>query len=303
VEEYRYFHRRVAQTLVAAIEQHHDKIGHIGSRMLALNRPNVRQEGKAMATARQLQILQHLTINGEISVHDLSELLDISPSTIRRELTIMEAGGLVIRTHGAAQLPRPIHYEPRYEERAALQVAEKRAIALAAKNLVEPNMVVGFMGGTTCTELARLLRPMENITVVTNALNIPLELQGSFNKRVMVTGGIQNQNSYELIGNQVIEILQGVHLSLAFIGATGISFNHGFCIDDETEAAVARAFMEAADRTIILADHTKIGKATFARLCPISGPDLLITDNKVTDKQLELFNDAGLKVMVANPVA
>jgi DeoR family transcriptional regulator of aga operon len=256
-----------------------------------------------MATARQLQILQHLTINGEAGVQDLSKLLDISPSTIRRELTVMEAGGLVIRTHGAAQLPRPIHYEPRYEERAAMQIAEKRAIALAAKNLVEPNMVVGFMGGTTCTELARLLRPMENITVVTNALNIPLELHGSFNRRVMVTGGIQNQNSYELIGSQVIEILQGVHLSLAFIGATGISFIYGFCIDDEPEAAVARAFMEAADRTIILADHTKIGKATFARLCPISGPDLLVTDDKVTDKQLELFDDAGLKVMVASPMA
>lgn len=255
-----------------------------------------------MATTRQLSILQCLTMNGRVAVHDLAELLHVSASTVRRELAIMELGGMVIRSHGSAQLTKPIQYEPGYENRAAQQILAKRMIAMAAKKMVKPGMVIGLAGGTTCTELARLLRPVENITVVTNALNIPLELQGQLNKQVMVTGGMQKNNSYELIGTQAIHNLQEVHTSIVFMGATGISFEYGICIDDKSEAAVARAFMESTSQSIILADHTKIGNATFARLCLLTEPDLLITDPGITDKQHQLLEEAGLRVLVAMPI-
>lgn len=253
-----------------------------------------------MTTSRQLKILNYLAIHDEMDVKELSERLHVSPSTVRRELSVMEKSGLLKRTHGAAYLPTPIRYDAPYENRAAQNIEEKRQIASAARQMVTPGLVIGIMGGTTCTELARQLRAMEQLTVVTNALNIPLELQGPPTKRIMVTGGILNQGSYELVGSQTSQSLQNVHLDIAFLGVSGICFDFGFCTSDEPEAVIGREFVAAADRSIVLADSSKIGKTTFARLCQLSGVERLITNNKITSDQLVRLQSAGLKVLVVD---
>jgi DeoR family transcriptional regulator of aga operon len=252
-----------------------------------------------MTTDRQAKILQYLAGHGELEVAQLSQLLQVSSSTVRRELTVMEENGLLVRTHGAAQLPTPIHYEPTYENRAAQQTQAKRNIAAAARKLVEPGMVVGISGGTTCTELARQLRVVEHITIVTNAVNIALELQGHLDKRVIVTGGVLNHGSYELVGHQVVQSLQNVHLNLAFLGASGVDLEFGFSMADEPEAVAARAFMAASERTLVLADHTKIGRARFARLCPLTEVSMLITDDQTSPERCQALKQAGLEVLVA----
>ncbi len=246
-----------------------------------------------------MQILQYLTHHDSMEVGQLSELLQVSPSTIRRDLRVMQKNGLLKRAHGTAQLPTPIHYELPYENRAAQQVEAKRKIAAAAKQLIEPELVIGMSGGTTCTELARQLRAMKQLTIVTNAVNIALELQGQLGKRVIVTGGQLNQDSYELVGHLVGQSLQNMHLDLALLGATGVDIGFGFSVADEPEAVASRAFMAAAEQTIILADSSKIGQATFARMCRLTEVDLLITDNGVTDEQRRTLEKAGLKIMIA----
>ncbi|MCL4297408.1 MAG: DeoR/GlpR family DNA-binding transcription regulator [Anaerolineae bacterium] len=252
-----------------------------------------------MTTARQLKILQHLTQHNRLEVVRLSELLDVSPSTVRRDLRALQKSGLLQRTHGTAQIPTPIRYELPYENRAAQHVEAKRKIAAVARQLIEPELVIGLSGGSTCTELARQLRAMEHVTVVTNAVNIALELQGQLGKRVIVTGGLLNQDSYELVGNLVTQSLQNMHLNLAFLGASGVDLDFGFSMADEPETVASRAFMAAAEQTIILADHSKLGKTTFARLCPLREVDLLITDHGINHEQHLALQNAGLKVLVA----
>jgi DeoR family transcriptional regulator of aga operon len=165
--------------------------------------------------------------------------------------------------------------------------------------MIKPGQVVGLSGGTTSTALARQLRAMADITIVTNAVNIALELQGQAGNRVMVTGGFLNQNSYELVGDQVSQSLRNVHLDLAFLGASGVDVVFGFSMADEPEAVVARAFKAMADQVIIIADHTKISKTTFARFCALAEVDLLITDEGISPAQQESLEKAGLKVLVA----
>jgi DeoR family transcriptional regulator of aga operon len=252
-----------------------------------------------MATERQIRILQLLSRHDSLEVSKLSDLLQVSPSTIRRELTVIEGSGLVVREHGTARLPSPIRYELPFEERAACQIEAKRKIAAAAARLVEPGQVVGLSGGTTATGLARQLRAMEEVTIVTNAVNIALELQAQSIKRVMVTGGIVNQGSYDLVGDLAVQGLQSVHLDLAFQGVSGIDLTFGFTVADEPDAVVARALKAASDRTVIIADHTKIGKATFARFCTLADVDMLITDDGVTTGQCAALEDAGLTVVIA----
>ncbi len=251
-----------------------------------------------MTTDRQMKILQHLTLHERLEVKQLSELLQISPSTVRRELTVMEENGLLVRAHGNARLRVPIRYELPYEKRAVHQAEAKRKIAITAREMIKPGQVVGLSGGTTATELARQLRVMENITIVTSALNVALELQGQPGNRVMVTGGILNQESYELVGNLTVQSLKSVHLDIVFHGASGIDVDFGFSLADEPDAVVARAFKAATDRIVMIADHTKIGQRTFARFCGLNEVDLLITDDGLTAEQMATLAQAGLTVRV-----
>ncbi len=252
-----------------------------------------------MTTDRQLSVLHHLVIRHDIEVDELSNLLRVSPSTIRRELRVLEEEGLLTRTHGAAHLRVPIHYESSYSNRAAKQLDEKHAIAMEAARLVVPGIVLGLMGGTTCTELARLLRPLDDLTIVTNAVNVALELQGQSNKRVIVTGGTLNRNSYELVGSQAMSALENVHCDVAFLGASGVSAEYGLSMSDDPEAAVGQAFIASAERAVVLADHTKLGKRGFARVCPLNRVNLLITEEMASPDQLQPLARAGLEVVIA----
>ena len=252
-----------------------------------------------MTTDRQIKILHHLTMHGALEVNQLSDLLQTSPSTVRRELKIMEKNGLLLRSHGNAQLRAPIRYELPFEKRSVQQAEAKRKIAAAARHFIKPGQVIGLSGGTTTTELARQLRPMENITIVTSAINVALELQGQLRKRVMVTGGMLNQESYELAGDQAVQSLRNVHLDLVIHGASGIDVDFGVSLADEPDAVVARAFKEASDHIIIVADHTKIGHKTFARFCALNEVDLLITDEGLTGSQQAALEQVGLKLRIA----
>jgi DeoR family transcriptional regulator of aga operon len=247
----------------------------------------------------QAAIMQYLSQQGDAEVSELEELLSVSSSTIRRQLTWMEENGLLERFHGGARLPTPIAYELPYEKRLAHEMEAKRAIAAKAKSLLTSNLVIGISGGTTCTELARQLRTLDNITVVTNAVNIALELHGQPGSRLMVTGGTLNKNSYELVGDLVTQSVRNFHFDIAFLGVSGISTNFGFSMSDEPEAVAGRAFMAAAERIIIVADHSKVGKSTFARLCSLDDVDMLITDSQIAPDQLAVLEKTGLEVFIA----
>jgi DeoR family transcriptional regulator, aga operon transcriptional repressor len=248
----------------------------------------------------QKLIFAELIRTDNCSVEELSSLLGISNSTIRRQLTDMEQNGILIRMHGGAKLAIPIIYKLPYENRAAHANDAKRQIAAAAFSLISPNQVIGLSGGTTCTALARLFHIADDITVVTNAINIALEIQPQANRRIKVTGGLLNQN-YELVGQQVSQSLQNVHLDIAFLGVSRINSEFGFLMSNEEEAVIGQSFMACADRTVILADHSKIGGSSFARLCSIKDVSLLITDNQVSAQDLNSLQKAGLKVLVASP--
>jgi DeoR/GlpR family transcriptional regulator of sugar metabolism len=250
----------------------------------------------------QRKIMAYLMQHENAGVKELSLHLRVSDATTRRQLALMEQMGVIVRSHGGARLTTPITYEFPYEQRAAHANEAKRVIAAKAISLISSNQVIGLSGGTTCTELARQLRTLDSITVVTNAINIALEIRSQGNRRTMLTGGLLNQNSYELVGNQVAQSLQNVHLDLTFLGATGISQEFGFSMTDEPEANAGRAFIQASDRVVVIADHTKIGKSTFARLCSLTEVDLLITDDQIEAAQLKSLESAGLKVLIAqNP--
>ncbi|MFC7648472.1 DeoR/GlpR family DNA-binding transcription regulator [Streptosporangium lutulentum] len=156
--------------------------------------------------------------------------------------------------------------------------------------------MVGLTGGTTTTEVARLLVERGPLTVVTNAVNIAAELVLHRGITLVVSGGNARSESYELIGPIAEKTLADHHIDVTFLGVDGISSAQGCTTHDQLEAATDSAFVRSSGRVVVVADHSKIGKVTFAKICGLGEIHNLITDAGAPDHHLAGIADAGVTV-------
>jgi DeoR family transcriptional regulator, aga operon transcriptional repressor len=244
---------------------------------------------------RLASVLDELSADGSVSVAELSQRFDVSVATIRRDLKLLEDQRLVSRVHGGA-VARGILYELPLRYKAAHHQEEKRSIALAAAELVEQGSTIGLTGGTTTTEVARAVSEVQDLTVVTNALNIASELAVRSNLKLVVPGGVARAASYELVGPIAEAALAGLNLDLVIIGVDAISADAGCTTHHEVEAYTNRALIKRARRAIVVADRSKLGRVAFARICDLDEVDELITDASADRTEVRALRDAGLTV-------
>ena len=242
-------------------------------------------------------ILEHLSEHGSVSVADLAAELAVSPATIRRDLELLDDQRLLTRTHGGA-VAQGVLYELPLRYKTARHQEEKRRIAAEAASRVADGEAVGLTGGTTTTEVARVLVERQRLTVVTNALNIASELAIRPNLKLVVSGGWARSESYELVGPIAEQSLAGLNLDTVFLGVDGISFEAGLMTHHEVEAHTNLALMERARRSVVVADSSKIGRTAFARICAIERVHELITDGAADDGAVAAIRDAGVAVTV-----
>jgi DeoR family transcriptional regulator of aga operon len=240
-------------------------------------------------------ILERLSLDGSVSVADIATDLEVSEATIRRDLRLLEDQRLLGRTHGGA-VPQGVLYELPLRYKSGRQTEQKLRIAREAANRVLDGWAIGLTGGTTTTEVARVLVERERLTVVTNALNIASELAVRPNLKLVVTGGVARPESYELIGPIAEASLEGLNLDMVFLAVDGISPTAGLTTHHEIEAGTNRALLERARHVTVVADSSKIGKVAFARICQLSQVDELITDDGADGDALVALRDAGLIV-------
>jgi DeoR family transcriptional regulator of aga operon len=239
-------------------------------------------------------ILARLADAGSVSVTELSESLEASPATVRRDLKLLEQQKLLSRSHGGA-VRNGLLYELPVRYRGGRQVEEKRRIADAAVDRIGEAQTIGLTGGTTTTEIARRLRERD-LTVVTNAINIASELVISESIRLVVTGGIARPQSYELIGPLADRTLEGLNLDLMFLGVDGVNAA-GATTHDEIEAQTDRRMVERAARVIVVGDSSKIGRSALSQICGLDRIDELITDVDAPAGELETVRAAGVEVV------
>ena len=247
-------------------------------------------------------ILRELRRKGNISLEELVKHLHSSPASIRRDLAKLEMNGLVRRTPGGATLVEPLLYEPfRYDSlfqnREQHRAAEKRRIGLAAGELIQENETVGFTAGTTTTHVARSLRNRHNIRVITNGVNIAMELSNCAGLRTFVTGGfVQWAGSFSLVGHAAISFLNDIYMDKVFVSVCGIDAVRGVTVIEAEEALTFRAMVRQAKKTIVVTDSSKLGAVTSALVCPVADIHMLITDTRASDKAVALFAERGIEV-------
>jgi len=244
-------------------------------------------------------ILERLANDGAIDARGLAREFGVSPATIRRDLQTLEDQKLLSRTHGGA-VAAEVAYELPVVYRGGQHRETKRAIArCAAARLPHGPLTVGFTGGTTTHEVARLVAQRFDLTVVTNALNIAFELALRPRLKLIMTGGVSRTQSYELVGPLADKVLADLNIGVAVVGVDGISAQGGLTTHDEIEAHTNAAMIAKAGRVIVVADGSKIGQVLLARICPVTAVDELITDESADAAALEAIRDTGIDVTVA----
>jgi DeoR family fructose operon transcriptional repressor len=253
---------------------------------------------------RRKQLLEYLAGNGIADVHELAKDLGVSPATIRRDLTSLEKAGRIKRTHGGAVMPYfSLAFEPVHNVKAGVLVEEKRAIAREAAQIVKDGEVVALDSGSTTLCLALELKHKRGLTIVTNDLNVARELCDVPTHEVVVIGGRVRPHLYNLVGPFAEQVLSAIRANHVFLGADAIDLHDGITNANLDEVPIKQRMIAAGANRVLLADHSKFGRVSFAKVADVETFDRIITDWQVTNDTLEAFDRLGTTLVVAKKEA
>lgn len=235
---------------------------------------------------------------GRASVEEIAQALGISPPTVRRDLARIEARGLIRRTWGGAAPARALPPGITLAESRRVHPAAKAQIGRVAAALVAPGDCILLDGGFTTHELARQL-DTDDVTVVTNSLDVARLVAARRESRLVVLGGQLLVESGTLVGPATQRQLADLVADRAFLGANAISPEAGLCADIELTAETKRAMVAAARQVVVVADHSKLGRSALYRVAPVESISALVTDDRADTAILEAFRAVGVEVIVA----
>ena len=251
-------------------------------------------------------ILQELTTNGRVLAEDLSQRLNVNASTIRRDLEKMERQKLLRRVHGGAVPLDNVSYNTygedlTFQTNMSKQVEEKVRIASAALQHIQPGDTLALSPGTTTTQLARAIRRSQipNLTIVTNAVNIAMELAGVPGLTLTLTGGLFLPDFFALVGPMAEQGLSQMFVNKAFVGVTGLSPEYGLTGPNQLEALTHRVTIQRARQAFVLADHTKLGKIALHSIAPITSAQYIITDTAASPSMINQLRAANVEIIEA----
>ena len=251
------------------------------------------------APERQQAILGRARTDGRVDVNSLADVFDVTPETIRRDLTGLERRGVLRRVHGGAIPVERLSIELAVDERFGINAAQKDRIAKAALDQLPDGGSIIIDAGTTTVRFAEMLPPERSFIVVTHALPIAGMLAERSNITLHLVGGQVRPGTLAAVGSWAERELAGVFADVAFVGTNGISPARGLTTPDIAEAAVKRALIRSARRTVVLADHSKFGRDEFAHVTDLSEVDTIITDSEVDADMAREIEDAGPEVVRA----
>ena len=245
---------------------------------------------------RRRAILDLLNSHGRVLVTELARQFETSQVTIRKDLEILHAHGMVHRTHGGALPARDGALEdPTLREKEKLHHQEKLRIAKTAGEKVKEGQVLILDSGTTTTTIARALRTFQNLTIITNAVNIAAELSGTA-VEVILTGGTLRKNSFSLVGPIAEETLRRLSADSLFLGVDGFDTHFGLSTPNLLEAKVNRVMIEVAKKTVAVCDSSKFGRRSLSLIAPPSAVQEVITDRGIPKSDLRALRQAGIEV-------
>ncbi|MFC6081706.1 DeoR/GlpR family DNA-binding transcription regulator [Sphaerisporangium aureirubrum] len=251
------------------------------------------------AEERQQEILRRARAIGRVDVVTLAAEFSVTTETIRRDLTVLERAGVLRRVHGGAIPVERLGFEPALAARDEVMTAEKERIAKAAVAELPEDGSIIIDAGSTTGRLVQILPADRELTVIVNSPPLATVLATRSNLSVIMLGGRVRGRTLATVDDWALRPLAQVNVDVAFMAANGCSLRHGLTTPDPAEAAIKRAMIEAANRSVLLADHTKFGDAYLSRFASLSEIDVVITDSGVDPVVAAELAGAGPEVVRA----
>jgi DeoR/GlpR family transcriptional regulator of sugar metabolism len=249
---------------------------------------------------RDLMILGLLKQSESLRVSDLSQALQVSEATIRRDLDRLEKAGHLQRVHGGVLPLRANSLEPPVLQRIAENAQEKRQIGQAAARLIPNDSSIFIGSGSTALEVARNLNGRQGLTVVTNSLPIVNQLAREPGITLVATGGVMRESELSFIGHITEHALCEVRVDKVVIGIPALDVKMGLTNDYLPEVVTDRTILDLGQELILVADHSKFGKVASAYLAPLERVTTLVTDSQVNHETLEQIRKLGIHVIIAD---
>jgi DeoR family transcriptional regulator of aga operon len=255
-------------------------------------------ENRMLNLERHTKILELIDQRGKVEVRELSRLFRISEVTIRNDLKDLHKRGLVRRAHGGAVRIETVSVDATLQVKAALRADDKRRIGAAAAALIKDGDSVILDSGTTTQNIARQIKDRKELTVITNGINIAMELLGAKNIRLILLGGMVRQNSYSAVGHFAEDMLEQLSADKLFLAVDALDLDLGLSTPNPEESKVNQAMVQIATETILVADSSKFGKRSLSRIVPLSAIDKIITDSSLAKDFETSLRARGIEVVM-----
>lgn len=249
-----------------------------------------------LAAERRKRIIDLVHQDKRVLVSDLSRMFEVTEETIRRDLEKLEKDGILSRTYGGAMLNRHTNEDLPFVTRGAINTDIKRNIALKALELINDGDTLMVDPSSTSFEFLKLLGNKNNLTVITNSINILHEFASS-GLNIISSGGSLRHRSLSLVGPVAHDTIQRYNVDIAVISCKGLDMERGITDSNEPECELKKYMLRQAEKVVLLADHTKFDKTAFTQLVQLNRIDVLITDRKPSDAWLKLLDEQNVEVL------
>ncbi|QSF47809.1 DeoR/GlpR family DNA-binding transcription regulator [Paenibacillus tianjinensis] len=249
-----------------------------------------------LAAERRNKIIDLVHQDKRVLVSDLSRMFEVTEETIRRDLEKLEKDGIVSRTYGGAMLNRHTNEDLPFVTRNAINTDIKRNIALKALDLINDGDTLMVDPSSTSFEFLKLLGNKNNLTVITNSINILQEFANS-GMNIISTGGSLRHRSLSLVGPVAHDTIQRYNVDTAVISCKGVDLERGITDSNEPECELKKYMLRQAEKVVLLADHTKFNKTAFTQLVELGRIDILITDCRPPEPWLKRLAEENIEVL------
>ncbi|HZE71566.1 MAG TPA: transcriptional repressor AgaR [Pyrinomonadaceae bacterium] len=238
---------------------------------------------------RRTRILELIEKNGQVAVTELSRRFKTSEVTIRNDLKDLHHRGLLQRAHGGAIKVATVRGDPSLQIKAELHADEKRRIGAAAAELINDGESIILDSGTTTQQIARQIKHKKDLKVITNGLNVAMELFGVKDIQLILLGGMVRQNSLSAVGHFAEAMLKQLSADKLFLAVDACDLEFGLSTPNLEESQVNQAMVGIAKEKFLVADSSKFGKRSLSRIVPLEAMDSVITDKSLSvEVQAEL---------------
>lgn len=250
------------------------------------------------AVERRMEIVNVVNQNGKARVEDLAAQFDVSSVTIRSDLSFLEKNGYVVRSHGAAIPNTGVIAELTVHEKRRQNSGVKSLIGQAAAKLIASGDTVILDSGTTTREIASSVKMLEDVVVMTNGLDVAMELASAPGVEVLMSGGVLRKNALSFSGSQAENSLKNYRFDKVFLGVDGFDLRAGITTHSEQEASLNRLMCEISEQVIAVVDSTKFGKRSCHMIREFGNIDILITDSDIPEDYLQGLREMKVEVII-----